>query len=147
MNFVCRCFDSGFKRGAFPGDFLLEFCGCFSRRKKLPGRIPLFFAKRAQRDGLAYHLSRIGGHWCEGFIPGGPMFQWLFEWKEAHFVRIQTPQSRRYWFHDMFVGYVLVTYTGTMERERECFFARRIFQQFSWPQDTRGTLCLSIQFG
>jgi hypothetical protein len=26
-----------------------------------PGRIPLFFAKRARRDGLAYHLSRIGG--------------------------------------------------------------------------------------
>lgn len=41
------------------------------------------------------------------------------EWKEADFVRIQTPQSRRYWFHDMFVGYVLETYTGTMERERE----------------------------
>lgn len=31
------------------------------RSRDVQGRIPLFFAKRAQRDGLAYHLSRIGG--------------------------------------------------------------------------------------
>ena len=64
MKFVCRCFDfketkSGFRSLlAFPGDFLW-FCG-FAVEKN-PGRIPLFFAKRARRDGLAYHLSRIGG--------------------------------------------------------------------------------------
>lgn len=31
------------------------------RSRDVQGRIPLFFAKRARRDGLAYHLSRIGG--------------------------------------------------------------------------------------
>lgn len=121
MSFVCRCFDSGLQTGCFSWWFPVGVLWLkIFRRKKRPGRIPLFFAKRAQRDGLAYHLSRIGGHWCEGFIylEGRCLNGWM-EWKEADFVRIQTPQSRRYWFHDMFVGYVLVTYTGTMERERE----------------------------
>lgn len=138
-----------FKRVAFPGDFLLEFCGCFSRRKKRPGRIPLFFAKRAQRDGLAYHLSRIGGHLCEGFIPGGPM-KMVF-WMEGSSFREDSNTTIQEILVSWYVCWICTRNIhrdhGEREKERECFFAGRIFQQFSWPQDTRGTLCLSIQFG
>ena len=150
MSFVCRCFDSGLQTGCFSWWFPVGVLWLkFFRRKKRPGRIPLFFAKRAQRDGLAYHLSRIGGHWCEGFIylEGRCLNGWM-EWKEGWF-REDSNTTIQEILVSWYVCWICTRniHRDHGERERECFFAGRIFQQFSWPQDTRGTLCLSIQFG
>ncbi len=129
---------------AFPGDFLW-FCG-FAVEKN-SGRIPLFFAKRARRDGLAYHLSRIGGLIDVSFCIWKGNENCILNGKEPISWGSKHHNPGDIGFMNMLCYVCWITYTGTRERERECFFVGRIFQQFSWPQDTRGTLCLSIQFG